>query len=199
MSADIWELFPYPTVRQGEFTDGSIVRVHPDCRACPTRVCTTDDRALPGEPQVCRYGITYARIDDERLIAGVLMTGGGPLTKQAKRRLRNEPDRRVSAKSISESVSRVRDLGAGVVEDLALLKNEALDRLQDRPDVLAAYAKRWRDEIDKNVQQSHDFLQLTKLVQGHAEALLSEKYPHLPPMKPQNWPRSKDPSTSRLS
>ena len=181
MGADVWELFPYPTLSAGRFTPGSLVSVHPDCAACPTRPCTQDDRAEVGEPKVCRYGITYARVDDERLVTGVLATDSISKSPKSKRRLRNEPDRRATASQIRNSVGRARQMGAGVVADRELLRDEVLARLEKDPEMHSALAKSVRQDFEKNVQQSHDFLQLAKLVQGHAEALLADRYPGIPP------------------
>ena len=42
-----------------------------------------------------------------------------------------------------------------------------------------ALAQQLRTEFQGNLSQSHDFLQLAKLVQGYAETLIQEKYPDL--------------------
>jgi signal transduction histidine kinase len=181
MTADVWELFPFPTLSGEEFTPGSLIGVHPDCATCPTRLCVKDDRASPGEVKICRYGISYARIDESRILTGVLATDGVDLNSKAKRRLRIEPDRRFAAARIRQSVKQAREMGAGVVNDRELLRDEVLQRLEKDPEMHSALANRVRRDFEKNVQQSHDFLQLAKLVQGHAEALLAEKHPGIPP------------------
>lgn len=181
MSDELWELFPFPTFHDGKFTNGSLVPAHPECISCPSRGCVSDAAAKPGEARVCRYGITYARVDDGRLVTGVVATNGVTLNPRAKRRLRMEPQRRFTSDSLQMAIERARNLGAGVVDDIELLKEEVLDRLEQDPEMHSALAKRMRQDFEKNVQQSHDFLQLAKLVQGHAEALLAEKYPSLPP------------------
>lgn len=42
-------------------------------------------------------------------------------------------------------------------------------------------AEHLRQDFADNLNQSHDFLQLVKLVRGHAESLLHDKYPDLSP------------------
>lgn len=144
------------------------------------RMCSTDDKAPVGEPKICRYGLTYARVDDSRLVVGVLATDGVDLGSRARKRLRTEAERRFSARRIAHSVESARALGAGVTTDLDVLKAEVLERLEREPEMHEVLVDQLRRDFERNVQQSHDFLQLAKLVQGHAEALLAEKYPGMP-------------------
>lgn len=180
MSEDIWELFPFPTLAGGQLTDGSLLPVHPACMSCPNRACASDDKALVGEPKICRYGVTYSRIDDGRVLTGVLVSDGGNLSSRAKKRLRAEPERRITTAKISRAIERARSLGAGVTTDFDALKAQVLQKLELEPEMHKALAQQLRQDFESNVQQSHDFLQLAKLVQGHAEALLAEKYPGVP-------------------
>ncbi len=180
MSADVWQLFPFPTLAGEVFSDGSLLGVHADCSRCPTRMCVGDDKAPVGEARLCRYGLTYARVDDSRLVVGVVATDGVDLNSRAKKRLRAEAERRFPAKRIAHSIEHARALGAGVTTDLDILKSEVLERLEREPEMHEVLVEQLRQGFERNVQQSHDFLQLAKLVQGHAEALLAEKYPGLP-------------------
>lgn len=180
MSGDVWELFPFPTLSDGLFTDGSLLPRHEACRTCATHECARNEKAKVAVPEICRYGITYARIDESRLLAGVLATDGVSLNSRARNRLRSEPDRRVSSAKIVRAIEQARGLGAGVTDDFDVLKAEVLGRLEHEPEMHKALAAQLRQNFERNVQQSHDFLQLAKLVQGHAEALLAEKYPGVP-------------------
>jgi len=178
MTSQVWELFPFPTLANGELTDGSLLPTHPACISCPTRVCATDDGATIGEPRICKFGVTYARIDDHRLLTGVLVADSPNMNPRAKSRLRKEPDRRINGSKITRSITSARELGAGVIDDFELLKREVLSKLEHEPEMHKALSQQLRRDFEQNVQQSHDFLQLAKLVKGHAEALLAEKYPN---------------------
>lgn len=179
MSADIWRLFPYPTLTPDGFTDGSILDVHPDCASCPTRDCAKDTNAKPGEVKQCRYGVTYARIDEDRLVNGVVATDAVSPTSRHRRRLKAEPTRRVSSKTVAAAVASAAALGPGVVVDHERSRDEMLKRMEDDPEMHKSLAEQLRKDFQENLNQSHDFLQLTKLVRGHAEALLNEKHPEL--------------------
>lgn len=179
MSGDIWRLFPYPTLASDGFTGGSILDVHADCASCPTRDCAKDARAKSGEVKQCRYGITYARIDEDRLVNGLVATDAVSPTSRHKRRLKAEPARRVNSNTISTAVAGAAALGPGVVIDHERSRDEMLKRLEADPEMHKALAEQLRKDFQENLNQSHDFLQLTKLVRGHAEALLNEKHPGL--------------------
>jgi signal transduction histidine kinase len=181
MNSEIWLLFPYPTLQHGVWQDGSLLDVHDDCRQCPTRQCEADSSAPTGEARQCRFGMSYARIDSHRLVAGVVARDLDYPTKRTRRRLRSEVDRRVNRADVAQAISRAIQLGPGVVDDYERAKQEVLRQLERDPEMHRALAEDLRKEFSRTLDQSHDYIQLIKLVRGHAEALLKQKYPDLDP------------------
>lgn len=179
-SNSLWGVFPYPTLFDRQFQAGSLLEVHDACRTCPTLECTADAAAAVGEPRQCRFGVTYARIDNVRWLTGVIGSDFAAPNARTRRRFRDEPERRVWSRSVRSAVAAAQALGAGVVEDFDRSKAEVLERLERDPEMHAALAEQLRKDFQQNLDQSHDFLQLVKLVQGHAEVLLREKYSDLP-------------------
>lgn len=177
--SDVWELFPYPTLVNGVFTSGSVLDVHNDCRACPTRECAQATTVAAGTARQCRFGLTYARVDAERIIAGLVASDAPSPSARARRRHKNEPGRRVQTLHIEASARRAISMGPGVTNDFAKSKQEILNHLVRDPSMHAQLAEDLRRGFDQNFNQSHDFLQLVQLVKGHAEALLLEKRPDL--------------------
>ncbi|NHA69915.1 sensor histidine kinase [Phycicoccus flavus] len=88
---------------------------------------------------------------------------------------------RVKMADLQNAVDRARGLGPGVVADWKRSRDELLARLQDDPDMFAALAERLRQDFAETLTQSHDFLQLVKLVRGYSESLLLEKHPGISP------------------
>lgn len=180
MSDSVWGLFPYPTIANGELTDGATMPAHADCIKCPNRACIDDDSPV-AEPRICRYGLTYARVDDERRILGVVAKGEVRPTSRANRRFKLEPERVVRSDHIRAAVASAHRLGSGAVESFERARDELLAKLQSDPDMYKAMADQLRKDFDSNLEQSHDFLQLVKQVKGYAEVLLRGKHPHLDP------------------
>lgn len=56
-----------------------------------------------------------------------------------------------------------------------------LDQLKTDPQLLNAVGNVLRKDLEENLSQSHDFLQLVKVIRGHAEVLLLNKHPKLAP------------------
>lgn len=182
-STNPWNLFPYPTLTASEGTnDGSLLDAHPACTNCPTRECLAEVKTPAMEPRFCRYGITYLRVDDERLVTGVVANDLVNVPKKARARARLEPERRVRATSLTRAVEKARKIGVGIISDFEASKAEMLGRLESDPELHQALAEQLRRDFSENLQQSHDFLQLVKLVRGHAEALLHDKHPSLSPV-----------------
>jgi hypothetical protein len=181
VTANIWELFPYPTLSGSEFVNGSLLAVHTECKACPTRACAADERVPVGDPQTCRYGLTYARIDGERLLVGMVSTNTTSPSPAARRRLKNEPDRRVKPGVLRAAVQRARALGPGVVDSFESARQVLIENLKHDPEMQKSIADQFRGDYENSLNQSHDFLQLMNLVRGYAESLLHARYPDLAP------------------
>lgn len=179
--SDVWNLFPFPTIADGAITSGSLLDVHVDCRKCPTRECTSDETADVGTARICRYGLTYARVDENRVVAGVVVTDHPSPTPRAKSRIRRERERQVSSGSLSRAIETARGLGPGVVEAFESNRSVALAAVRDDPEMQRAVAAQLRRDAEEDLNQSHDFMQMVKLVKGYAEALLRERLPALPP------------------
>lgn len=177
--SDIWELFPYPTLRNKDFISGSVLPAHADCVSCPTRECVPKSESTPGVAQTCRYGLTFARIDVERVIVGLVASDTPSPSSRARRRYKSEPERRVKTAHIEASAKRAIALGPGVAFDFIKSKQEILNHLVRDPEMHRQLAEDLRRSFDQSFNQSHDFLQLVQLVKGHAEALLHEKRPDL--------------------
>lgn len=181
---DVWGLFPYPTLREEPshlLIDGALISTPEVCATCPSRECVEKSRGEEPTLSECRYGINYMRIDEGRLIVGVVATDAPTLTKRARRRARQAPSMRVKAADLRSSVDRARALGPGVVADWKRSRDEILEKLQDDPAMFAALAERLRQDFAETLTQSHDFLQLVKLVRGYSESLLLEKHPGISP------------------
>ncbi|TPW74636.1 sensor histidine kinase [Schumannella soli] len=114
------------------------------------------------------------------MVFGVLATGTTSQSSRLRNRLRQEPSRRVQAKQVTTAIDSARELGVGINADFDYLREQMLNELIEDPRIHSALAAQLRQSFDKNIQQSHDFLQLAKLVRGHAEGLLREKSPDRP-------------------
>ena len=181
--ADAWGLFPLPTASKPDgrrglyFQDGSFISSSPDCVGCPTFECWTSvpDRAQGyGE---CRYGLNFVRLDDNRMIVGVLVNNGVSATRRAKSRSRKEPERRVTKGQIDSAVDRAKSLGPGVVEDFERHRRATMKRLTNDPELYKIVADNLRADFADNVGKSHDLVQLVKLIKGYSETLLQHRYP----------------------
>lgn len=179
--SELWDVFPYPTLSGDKFTDGSTLPIHPDCARCPTRDCQSDDRTQVGQSAVCRYGLLYGRVDDARLVVGLVGANLVNPSHRARQRHQNERDRHVRTASLERAIAVVRKTAPGLVDDVRRQRELALEELKTDPALLAAVSDELRKDLDDNLSQSHDFLQLVKIIRGHAEVLLRRLHPTLEP------------------
>jgi signal transduction histidine kinase len=174
---DAWGLFPYPTIREGRVQPGSLVSVPGICEHCISWDCASSEQGKIGEQKQCRFGMTYARVDDSRVTFGIVATDLPMATKRTRKVARQLPRNRVRTAEVERAINAARALGPRVVDDFELAQDQVLRELREHPDMHEALAVKLRKDFDANLDQSHDFLQLVKLVRGHAEALLLTEHP----------------------
>lgn len=178
---DIWTIFPFPTRTASTITDGALWDAPDKCIACKSLECLSRPTVDPGAVSICPYGVSFSPVDDTRSVMGFVATDLPMTTKAAMKTAKNMPHLRAASDAVARSVDRARGLGAGVIDDYTIIKAEYLKNLDKDPQLHAALADELSKDFRDNLAQSHDFLQLVKLVRGHAESLLHEKYPELPP------------------
>ncbi len=175
--ANLWEVFPFPTISMGEITNGALMDAHPACVRCRARPCVEDSQQRePAEIAHCRYGISYSRVDDVRNIIG-LTVGLPEQSAAARRAYSRDKQRRATPGQVRSAVQAAQRLGTGLVESFETSRQELLAALAADPEMLKSLAEQLRHEFDENLEQSHDFLQLLTQVQGNAEAILLDKHP----------------------
>lgn len=180
MTNSVWNMFPFPTLDDGTFLDGSLMPAHPDCLKCPTQMCAQSN-ADAGDIQQCRYGLTFSRVDASRLAVGLVAAPSAGPASPASRKRYKERDRHARPDHIRNAVQMALRLGPGVADTFATNREAMLERLAGDELMQRALAEKLRRDFDSNVAQSHDFLQLVKLVRGHAEALLKTAHADLSP------------------
>lgn len=179
--SDIWRMFPFPTLANESFTSGSLLDVHPDCRSCPVRECATATSRKYGEPFLCRFGLSYARIDPDRVVAGLVVRDLQSMTSRARKRLKRERGRQVTTAQVQRSIERVRELGPGIVDEFESNREIAIGALKADAGMQRAVAEHLRADADEDLSQSHDFMQMVKRIKGYSEALLAQRRPGIPP------------------
>jgi len=125
--------------------------------------------------------VTYHPIDQSRLIVGVIATDAPGTTRKTRSLYRAAPEQRARYADLVRAADAVHSLGPGIVEDFAQRKELAERMLRSDPEIFRALQRELTETFNSRLNQSHDFVQLVKLIRGYAETLLSEKEPDLSP------------------
>lgn len=182
--SDLWELFPVATLYGDDsgpkgFTKGAMLPLSDTCRKCPTRECWEASQGRKGISGECRFGINYQRLDASRLVVSIILTSQNMVTKRSKKQAKQQPEIRIAQAAFDRAVSRAASLGPLVIQDFDEARRSTAKELRSDPETLELVAAELRRDFGDTLGLSHDFLQLVKLVKGHAETLLQQKFPGL--------------------
>ena len=171
-------VLPYPSVVGGERRPGSLVGWHKRCERCPSRDCESAPRS--NERQVCRWGVTYQRVLDDVLVAGVAVRDE-PTSTDAQRKAVREAGRdgvtRADFAAVIDSVIRYRaELDAHAEQHLLA----DLELHRDSVDFTEEVVRRLGDDVQAALGQFHDYRALAGRVIRNMSAFLERTMPGRP-------------------
>lgn len=168
------QYFPYPHIVRGERRNGLLIDWPDRCTGCD-RHC---EQGTQGDIGLCSYGLNYLRIDENLMIAGIVLRDYHLETTARKKMYRAMRHQLVSR----EDLEKVRlQFGKGIARAAAVVK----DRLED---VVSEYRQsklyqeeivhRLRPQMEKALAQVHDYKQFVQQIIQNMDVILDKKFPN---------------------
>ncbi len=170
-------LFPFPHVLRGQQRDGSAIPWPPVCLRCKDRPCET---ARTAEIGLCPYGMNFARVDKDMLIAGVVVGDFQVHSKARQKRYREYRTDVISSEVLQRAIHAYRslkdDAAKQVLDEKATIIRDYVQREQFKPDFLDPL----RGEIAKGLSFVHDYRQINTQIGQNINVVLESRYPDVP-------------------
>jgi signal transduction histidine kinase len=126
--------------------------------------------------------MNYVKVDDETTLIGLVVTDLPLTSKQAGKRRRSEPGSHVKQSEVKRVYEKLSSISSDIIIEFDRDRDRYIAELIKSDTLLGSVVDKLKGELGRTVGQSHDFLQLVKLIRGYAETLLNEKFPDLEPM-----------------
>jgi len=170
------QYFPYPHIVRGERRNGLLIDWPERCTGCD-RHC---EQGKEGELGLCSYGLNYLRIDENLMIAGIVLRDYHRETAARKKMYRSLRHQLVAREDV-EKVGR--QFGKGIAHAATLVK----ERLED---VVREYrhsklyqeeiVDRLRPQMEKALAQVHDYKQFVQQIIQNMDVILDKRFPNRP-------------------
>jgi signal transduction histidine kinase len=165
--------FPFPHVTGKVRRPGALIDWPERCSGCD-RQCET---STANDLSLCSYGLNYLRVDDDLLIAGIVVNdypGNTPARQKMKRRLGNQG---ISKKSLE----RIVDLSRSSIEQLEAELDSRFEQVVSEYRESQGYyeeiVERIRPEMQQALAQVHDYKQFVQQIIQNMDVLLEERFP----------------------
>jgi hypothetical protein len=165
-------LFPFPHNYKGTRHDGAIRAWPHVCQICKKVPCETRSSS---ELELCPYGINYRWIDEDMLVAGVIVHDYGTRTEPRQRQLKKAGRSVVSIADV-DAATRAYLSMAGTIESIGRDEGERIIEEQIKKDIFKArFLEPLREEIAKGFAFFHDYKQINALIVQNVNVVIEAR------------------------
>ena len=165
--------FPFPHVFQGKRHDGFRARWAPPCSSCD-RQC---ESSLSSELSLCSYGVNFIRVDEDLLIAGVVVRDYPVMTSARRKAIRAVGKGAVSKNEIQSAIDHAAKASKELEERFRRKQDELIAEYRDSKGYQAEIVEQLRPDIERALAQVHDYKQFVQQIVQNVNVILSERYP----------------------
>jgi hypothetical protein len=167
------QFFPFPHVFKGQRRTGLLVDWADPCYTC-NRQCEISKST---EIELCSYGINYYRIDEDLLIAGVVIRDYSTTTPARRKALRKAKRNAISAADIQSVANRALQNTAELEEQLRRNKDRILDDYRQSAEYKQEVVQLLRPSIEQALSQVHDYRSLIAQIIQNFNVIMQTKFP----------------------
>lgn len=168
------QFLPYPHVYRGERRPG----VHFDwparCYSCD-RQC---ERIANSGVQVCAYGVNYVRVDDDLLIAGIVVRdfpGESQAFNKMRRKMKGQT---VTLRDLTRMLEVAKATSKELIKEVELQKRSILDDYRRSEIYKTEIVALLKPDIQRALAQVHDYRQLITQIVQNVNVIISTENPH---------------------
>jgi signal transduction histidine kinase len=169
------QFFPFPHVVKGKRRPGSVVDWPDRCGTCD-RHCENRGPGLG----LCSYGLNYYRIDDELLVAGVVLRDFPRSTPARQKMLRRYRRSLVNQEDLSRVVALVENRREFEAREAERSLTSALYDHRHSDFYYDEILRRLQPQLRKAVGQVHDYKQFVRQIIQNLDVILEDRFPNRP-------------------
>ena len=175
MTSGAWAMFPFSTISIDGLTSGSIWSLHEKCESCTVFDCLNKAPSKPQEVMICRFGLGYAKINDDRFVIGAVVTDLDKHNQQSKKRVKSNQESdvksRVKTLQILSAIEAVSKVDPSITNDIQKIANMLASELSSEPKIQEALAEMARKELLSSLNSYHELRQFVILIKHNAESM----------------------------
>ena len=175
MTSGAWAMFPFSTISKDGLTSGSIWSLHEKCESCTVFDCLNKAPSKPQEVMICRFGLGYAKINDDRFVIGAVVTDLDKHNQQSKKRVKSNQESdvksRVKTLQILSAIEAVSKVDPSITNDIQKIANMLASELSSEPKIQEALAEMARKELLSSLNSYHELRQFVILIKHNAESM----------------------------
>jgi len=168
--------FPYPHVFRGERRDGAAAEWHGPCLTCDRQCETSRSRDL----ELCSYGFNYKRVDDDLLIACVVVRDYPATTPALRKRIRQVGTGSIHRQELERAVQLCGVATSELESKLRAEMDSVVAEFRDSKGYQQEMVELLRPDLERTLTQVHDYKQFVQQIVQNMNVILESRYPGMP-------------------
>jgi signal transduction histidine kinase len=141
------------------------------------RQCERSDKE---ELQLCSYGLNFQRVDEQLLIAGLVVNDYPVDTKARKKMQRRVGDAAIKRKDLDAVLTRCREATDEIEVEIRARKDKIIEEYRETKSYQKEILEGLKPELAETLAQVHDYKQFVQQVVNNIDVMLEARYPGLP-------------------
>ena len=166
--------FPFPLVHRGEHSDGCLISWSSICQKCISKQC--ESLRESSDPVLCSYGYHFQRVDQDTIIAGILIKESPIINDSQKKRRRKQPEQMVSLKDFKRAVIILRQFALTLDREIDLDKVNIINEYKRLELYKSDFLNSIKETMKQNLSFVHDYKQINTQISQQINVIIETKY-----------------------
>jgi signal transduction histidine kinase len=169
--------FPFPHVFRGDRQDGTVSTWPERCIRCQDRHC---ERSAEKGLRLCAFGVNYQRVDEDLLVAGIVVRDYPGVPTEARKRVLRQVGRNViTHEQLARTLAQADIATSGLEKEL----RDRMDAIVDSYQTSEAYKHEavalLKPDMERALGQVHDYKQFVQQIVQNIDVILETRFPGL--------------------
>lgn len=164
---------PFPHYNNKTAIDGSLLPWPSCCHNCHSQSCLA---AQNTKLSLCSYGYNYIKVDNNIIIAGILVRDFSGSSRSRNKRIKNEKHNLITISMLERLISKIKSHSDEIYQEIEAEKKKIIQEYRDTEQFKEDFLSPLKLEIQKGLSFVHDYKQINTQISQNINVIIESRY-----------------------